>query len=82
LKRVAGPPGTGKTTTISEAVAIWRREHIATWVVAHSNVAVKNIAEKLHKRAVDFRILVSKEFHFEWWAMSFTSPVADAMPLY
>jgi hypothetical protein len=36
------------------------------WIVAQSNVAVKNIAEKLVKVGVDFRLLVSKEFHFEW----------------
>lgn len=63
-----GPPGTGKTTAISEAASIWLGKHIATWMVAHSNVAVKNIAEKLFMKNVDFRILVSKDFHFEWWA--------------
>jgi superfamily II DNA or RNA helicase len=72
ISRVVGPPGTGKTTTISEAAAIWLRARVPTWVVAHSNVAVKNIAEKLYKRGVDFRIIVSKEFHFEW-CVTFTS---------
>jgi hypothetical protein len=27
---------------------------------------VKNIAEKLFKQRINFRLLVSKEFHFEW----------------
>jgi AAA domain len=67
FRRVAGPPGTGKTTTISRAASIWLRNDVPTWIVAHSNVAVKNIAEKLYKCDVDFRIIVSKEFHFEWW---------------
>ena len=66
LIRDAGPPGTGKTTTISEAASIWLGNRSATWIIAHSNVAVKNIAEKLYKRDVNFRILVSLEFHLEW----------------
>ncbi|TFK33236.1 AAA domain-containing protein [Crucibulum laeve] len=37
------------------------------WLVAQSNVAVKNIAEKLAKEDfLDFKILVSKDFHFDW----------------
>jgi hypothetical protein len=37
------------------------------WVVAHSNVAVKNIAEKLVECGfLDFRLLVSKDFHHGW----------------
>jgi Rad3-related DNA helicase len=62
-----GPPGTGKTTTIVAAAEIWAQDGIPTWIVAQSNVAVKNIAEKLYKRDVRFTILVSKEFHFEWY---------------
>ncbi|KAG5634292.1 hypothetical protein H0H81_002519 [Sphagnurus paluster] len=61
-----GPPGTGKTTTIAAAASKWDQCQQPTWIVAHSNVAVKNIAEALHKRNIDFKILVSKEFHFEW----------------
>ena len=38
------------------------------WVVAQSNVAVKNIAEKLYSCDFrDFRLLVSGEFIFDWW---------------
>ncbi|KAF5376648.1 hypothetical protein D9615_007819 [Tricholomella constricta] len=61
-----GPPGTGKTTTIAAAVSVWDLARRPAWIVAHSNVAVKNIAETLFKKGVDFKILVSKEFHFEW----------------
>ncbi|KAK0216384.1 P-loop containing nucleoside triphosphate hydrolase protein [Armillaria fumosa] len=63
---VHGPPGTGKTSTISEATKIWAWNNSPTWIVAHSNVAVKNIAEKLAESDVDFKIIVSKEFYVEW----------------
>ncbi|KAF8199698.1 P-loop containing nucleoside triphosphate hydrolase protein [Pholiota molesta] len=37
------------------------------WLLAHSNVAVKNIAEKLASvDFLDFKILVNKEFRFDW----------------
>jgi len=37
------------------------------WIAAHSNVAVKNVAEKLVDSGfVDFRLLVSRDFHFDW----------------
>jgi len=37
------------------------------WVIAQSNVAVKNVAEKLVDSGfVDFKLLVSKDFHFDW----------------
>lgn len=61
-----GPPGTGKTTTISTAIKIWDNANRPVWVAAQSNVAVKNIAESLLKRDVDFKLLVSKEFYVEW----------------
>ena len=59
-----GPPGTGKTSTI--AAALEGRK--ATWVIAQSNVGVKNIARTLAKEKykIDFKILVSKEFYVEW----------------
>jgi hypothetical protein len=41
------------------------------WLVAQSNVAVKNIAEKLADcDFLDFKILVSKDFHFDWCVKS------------
>ncbi|KIM33489.1 hypothetical protein M408DRAFT_60908 [Serendipita vermifera MAFF 305830] len=37
------------------------------WIVAQSNVAVKNVAEKLVKVGIyQFKLIVSREFHFEW----------------
>jgi hypothetical protein len=35
--------------------------------VAQSNVGVKNIAEKLFKEKVAFKLIVSKDFLFEWY---------------
>ncbi|KAI5119293.1 hypothetical protein M0805_008208 [Coniferiporia weirii] len=61
-----GPPGTGKTTTISVAVMEMCSLGRTTWVVAQSNVGVKNIAESLHKHGGNFKLIVSKEFYVEW----------------
>ncbi|KAF8994635.1 P-loop containing nucleoside triphosphate hydrolase protein [Cyathus striatus] len=61
-----GPPGTGKTTTIAAAAKVWDTCKQPAWIVAHSNVAVKNIAESLFKKGVKFILLVSKEFYEEW----------------
>ncbi|KAK7690912.1 hypothetical protein QCA50_006015 [Cerrena zonata] len=37
------------------------------WLMAQSNVAVKNIAEKLAETGFfDFKLLVSLDFHFDW----------------
>ncbi|KAK0469716.1 uncharacterized protein EV420DRAFT_58543 [Desarmillaria tabescens] len=67
---IQGPPGTGKTTVIAAAVTsvIASTDRNRTlWLVAHSNVAVKNIAEKLASIGfLGFKILVSKDFHFDW----------------
>jgi len=64
---ISGPPGTGKTTTIAAASRIWDLCDFPVWIVAHSNVAVKNIAETLFKKGVDFKLIVSKEFYVEWY---------------
>ncbi|KAF8962214.1 P-loop containing nucleoside triphosphate hydrolase protein [Flammula alnicola] len=61
-----GPPGTGKTTTIAAASRIWDLHGHSVWIAAHSNVAVKNIAETLYKKGVDFKLLISKDFFVEW----------------
>ncbi|KAK7033223.1 regulator of nonsense transcripts 1 [Favolaschia claudopus] len=63
---IHGPPGTGKTTVIAAAVSSITRSawDTSVWLVAQSNVAVKNIAEKL--AAVDFlafKLIVSKGEH-------------------
>lgn len=65
---IQGPPGTGKTTVISSFV------HMSTqlgrkgiWLVAESNVAVKNIAEKLLKdKFLNWKLLVSQDFRRDW----------------
>jgi regulator of nonsense transcripts 1 len=65
---IHGPPGTGKTTVIAtyviSAIEAGKR---GIWLMAQSNVAVKNIAEKLAKlEFFKFKLLVSHAFHFEW----------------
>ena len=65
----AGPPGTGKTTVIAGAVESTVRgdSKRTVWLVAQSNVAVKNMAEKLADVGFwEFRVLVSKDFHHDW----------------
>ena len=43
------------------------RRSNTVWVIAQSNVAVKNIAEKLaESEFFDFALLVSEDFHFDW----------------
>lgn len=68
---IQGPPGTGKTTVIAASVISVMASSDKTntlWLVAQSNVAVKNMAEKLAtENFLDFKILVSKEFHFDWY---------------
>lgn len=65
---VQGPPGTGKTSVIAAFVQLsLRLGKKGMWLVAQSNVAVKNIAEKLLKeKFFDWKLLVSFDFHFEW----------------
>jgi len=71
LVLIQGPPGTGKTTVIAASVMSiieYGRKERTIWLVAQSNVAVKNIAEKLDKVGFrDFKLLVSKDFHFDWY---------------
>ena len=65
---VQGPPGTGKTSVIAAFVQLsLRLGKKGIWLIAQSNVAVKNIAEKLMKeKFFDWKLLVSFDFHFEW----------------
>ncbi|KAJ3570491.1 hypothetical protein NP233_g4370 [Leucocoprinus birnbaumii] len=65
---IQGPPGTGKTSVIAffvqMAIALGKK---GIWLVAQSNVAVKNIAEKLSKVGFhDYRLLVSEDFIAGW----------------
>jgi AAA domain len=74
LVLVHGPPGTGKTTVIARAT-LWKVALAGSntmWLVAHSNIAVKNIAEKLAtSNFLEFKLLVSCEFHFDWYVYFF-----------
>ena len=67
---VQGPPGTGKTTVVAASVTSMASSFVdesGVWLVAHSNIAVKKIAEKLVDVGFhDFKLLVSFEFHFDW----------------
>ncbi|KIK52414.1 hypothetical protein GYMLUDRAFT_77826 [Collybiopsis luxurians FD-317 M1] len=64
---VHGPPGTGKTSTIVAAAETWSKKLLEpVWIIGNSNVTVKNIAEKLLQRNVDFKLIVSVEFYVEW----------------
>jgi len=68
LALVQGPPGTGKTTVIATYVlsAIHAGQR-GIWLMAQSNFAVKNIAEKLAKlEFLSFKLIVSQSFYNEW----------------
>ncbi|KZP25208.1 hypothetical protein FIBSPDRAFT_734498 [Athelia psychrophila] len=69
ISLIQGPPGTGKTSVIAASVtsmmAIPGKRTM--WLIAQSNIAVKNIAEKLAEvDFLKFRLLVSTDFHFDW----------------
>ncbi|KAG1835152.1 P-loop containing nucleoside triphosphate hydrolase protein, partial [Suillus variegatus] len=68
LTVVQGPPGTGKTTVIASFVQTALAGGLSgIWLIAQSNVAVKNIAEKLADFGLtNWKLLVSKDF-FEYW---------------
>jgi Cdc6-like AAA superfamily ATPase len=65
---VQGPPGTGKTTVIATyVISAIKAGKRGIWLMAQSNVAVKNIAEKLAKLGfLSFRLLVSYDFYYQW----------------
>jgi Cdc6-like AAA superfamily ATPase len=65
---IQGPPGTGKTSVIAAFVQhALRQNKEGIWLIAQSNVAVKNIAEKLMSVGFEnWRLLVSKDFHHGW----------------
>ncbi|KAK1236205.1 hypothetical protein PQX77_000549, partial [Marasmius sp. AFHP31] len=62
------PPGSGKTSVIAKYVTtVIDAGGGGIWLVAKSNVAVKNIAEKLVKeKFLQWRLLVSKDFQVGW----------------
>jgi regulator of nonsense transcripts 1 len=48
-----------------------RRGYDGIWLIAQSNVAVKNIALKLLSVGfLDWKILVAKDFHHGWYVLS------------
>ncbi|KAL5503959.1 hypothetical protein ACEPAH_8031 [Sanghuangporus vaninii] len=65
---IQGPPGTGKTTVIAAYVAeILTRPDSTCLVIAQSNVAIKNVGEKLYKSGIsDWTLVVSSEFLTGW----------------
>ncbi|KAI0649113.1 P-loop containing nucleoside triphosphate hydrolase protein [Trametes meyenii] len=65
---IQGPPGTGKTSVIAAYVTSAVAAGVSgIWLMAQSNIAVKNIAEKLADIGFqDWRLLVSKDFHVGW----------------
>lgn len=64
---VHGPPGTGKTSTIAAAVVVLAGVGEPPWIVAQSNVGIKNVAEKLQRVGFrDFVLLVSGDY-FAYW---------------
>jgi len=70
---IHGPPGTGKTTVIASFVhfAISQGQG-GIWLTAQSNVAVKNIAEKLNDAGfTNWKLLVSRDFVCEWYVLIF-----------
>jgi regulator of nonsense transcripts 1 len=66
---------TGKTTVIAAAVTSIMASSTGketVWLTAQSNVAVKNIAEKLVAVGfMDFKIIVSKDFHYDWYFLCY-----------
>lgn len=68
---IQGPPGTGKTSVIAAFVqTALDLGYSGIWLVAQSNVAAKNIGEKLIKTGfMDWRLLVSTEFKVDWYVI-------------
>ena len=63
--------GTGKTTVIAAFVCSAVAAGVTgIWLTAQSNIAVKNIAEKLADVGfLNWRLLVSNDFHTGWYVM-------------
>jgi hypothetical protein len=64
---VHGPPGTGKTSTITAAAIRLVKSGEFVWIVAQSNVGISNVADKLRKIEFhDFVLIVADEYYV-WW---------------
>ena len=76
---IQGPPGTGKTSVIASFVQYAIERGVdGIWLVAQSNVAVKNIAEKLMDIGfLEWKLLVSKDFHYEWSVLTLSNLVSS-----
>ncbi|KZT29779.1 P-loop containing nucleoside triphosphate hydrolase protein [Neolentinus lepideus HHB14362 ss-1] len=72
---IQGPPGTGKTSVIGQFVLAATSGGLrGIWLVAKSNIAVKNIAEKLYDLGfMSWRLVVSTDFHNDWHEHLYTS---------
>lgn len=78
---IQGPPGTGKTTVIATFVlsAVTAGQG-GIWLIAQSNVAVKNIAEKLHSVGFDdWKLLVSRDFKEDWYVLCCHSSIVTSL---
>ncbi|CAE7192205.1 unnamed protein product [Rhizoctonia solani] len=64
---VHGPPGTGKTSTISAAAVRLLKSGEYIWIVAQSNAGISNVAKSLQK--IDFHdfVLIVAEEYYSWW---------------
>ena len=68
ITMIQGPPGTGKTTVIAAFISsILNARNRRVFITAHSNVGVKNIAEKLASYGImKWKLIVSQDFHRDW----------------
>jgi hypothetical protein len=64
---VHGPPGTGKTTTISAAVIRLVKAGEPVWIIAQSNVGIRNVADKLRRVEFEDFLLIVAQDYFNWW---------------
>ncbi|CAE6441866.1 unnamed protein product [Rhizoctonia solani] len=64
---VHGPPGTGKTSTITAAAIRLVDAGEYVWIVAQSNVGISNVAGKL--RDIEFQdfVLIVADEYYSWW---------------
>ena len=81
---IRGPPGTGKTTVIAESVKeLTSDPERSVWLIAQSNVAVKNIAEKLADVGfLNWKLLVSTDFHVGWFVVLVSACWALSLIIY
>ncbi|KAF8756563.1 AAA domain [Rhizoctonia solani] len=64
---VHGPPGTGKTSTITAAAIRLVKSGEYVWIVAQSNVGISNVADKLRKIKFDDFVLIVADEYYQWW---------------